>query len=231
VTFSIVARCPRTGQFGIGAATGVPAVGKLLTHAAAGVGAVATQAKLNPYIGIDGVADLASGLRAGEVRARRLAADPEPAVRQFAVIDRHGETAVFTGAECIPWAGSREGPGYSVQGNRLTGPDVLAEVEAGFLAAPEASLDQRLLAALAAGDAVGGDRKEEISATIYVVDREAYQPWDIRVDEHPDPIVELSRLHRIFRERLLPEIEAMPKRPAGDAAERSGAVWPGATGP
>jgi uncharacterized Ntn-hydrolase superfamily protein len=78
VTFSIVARCPRTGQFGIGAATGVPAVGKLLTHAAAGVGAVATQAKLNPYIGIDGVADLASGLRAGEVRARRLAADPSP---------------------------------------------------------------------------------------------------------------------------------------------------------
>lgn len=212
MTYSIVARCARTGQFGIGAATGVPAVGKLLTHAAPGLGAVATQAKLNPYIGIDGLRDLAEGLDAAAVRARRIAADPEPDRRQFAVIDRAGATAVHTGAGCLPWAGALEGEDFSVQGNRLEGPGVLEAAAAAFLAEPGAELADRLMAALDAGDRVGGDREAEVSATIYVVDREEYPLWDIRVDDHPDPIAELRRLHGVFRRTILREIETMPKR-------------------
>jgi uncharacterized Ntn-hydrolase superfamily protein len=222
VTFSIVARCPHSGQFGIAAATGVPAVGKLLTHAAPGIGAIATQARLNPYIGIDGLRELAEGWSAAEVRAARLRADPEPAVRQFAVIDRTGATAVHTGAECLAWAGSLEGPGYSIQGNRLTGADVLPAVAAAFLRHADAPLADRLMEALDAGDAMGGDAETEVSATIYVVDREEYPLWDIRVDEHRHPIRELRRLHGIFRRELLPEMAKMPKRPAGAGVPAAG---------
>lgn len=221
MTFSIIARCPRTGQFGIGAATAVPAVGKLLTHAAAGVGAVATQAKLNPYIGIDGLRYLGEGASAASVRDRLAAGDPRREERQFAVIDGTGATAAFTGEECIPWAGDLAGAGFSVQGNRLAGPEVLEAAAGAFMRSVGLSLADRLLEALAAGDAKGGDTKGEISATIYVVDREEYPLWDIRVDEHSHPIRELRRLHGIFTEKLLPEILSMPSRrdPAGKARE------------
>jgi uncharacterized Ntn-hydrolase superfamily protein len=222
MTFSLVARCPRTGQFGIGAATAVPAVGKLLTHAMAGVGAVATQAKLNPYLGIDGLRHLAEGAPAPAVRDRILGADPGRESRQVAVIDRTGTTAVFTGADCIPWAGALEGEGFSVQGNRIAGPDVLAAAAEAFERHRGHDLADRLMEALAAGDARGGDVKGEVSATIYIMDREEYPLWDIRVDEHADPIGELRRLHAIFRDQLLPEIRAMPTRanPAGRREEQ-----------
>jgi uncharacterized Ntn-hydrolase superfamily protein len=222
MTFSIVAKCRRTGQFGIGAATAVPAVGKLLTHARARIGAVATQAKLNPYIGIDGLRYLDEGGSAREVCERLAAEDPRRQERQFAVMDRTGATAVFTGRDCIPWAGSLEHPGFSVQGNRIAGPQVLEAAAVAFDADPEASLADRLMAGLAAGDAAGGDVKGEVSATIYVMDSEEYPLWDIRVDEHADPIAELRRLHAIFREQLLPEIRTMPTRahPGGAPEER-----------
>lgn len=223
MTFSLVARCPRTGQFGIGAATAVPAVGKLLTHAMAGVGAVATQAKLNPYLGIDGLRHLAEGAPASVVRDRVLSADPARENRQVAVIDRTGTTAVFTGSDCISWAGSLEGEGFSVQGNRIAGPDVLAAAAEAFERHRDRDLADRLMEALAAGDARGGDIKGEVSATIYIMDREEYPLWDIRVDENADPIGELRRLHAIFREQLLPEIRAMPTRadPAGRPEEEA----------
>lgn len=103
MTFSIVARCPRTGQFGIAAATAMPAVGKLLTHALARVGAVATQARINPYLGIDGVDLLAQGLDAQAVVDRLKLEDPRVDLRQFAVIDQTGATAAWTGSGCPAW--------------------------------------------------------------------------------------------------------------------------------
>lgn len=223
MTFSLVARCARTGQFGVAAATAVPAIGKLLTHAAPGIGAVATQAQLNPYLGIDGLRHLRDGLAAAEVRERLICEDPRIALRQFAVIDREGRTAPFTGAECLGWAGSLEGEDFSVQGNRLAGEQVLTHAASVFERMRGKSLAERFLEALAAGDAVGGDRKGEISATIYIMDTEEYPLWDIRVDAHPDPIRELRRLYRIFEEQLLPEIRKMPTRanPAGSADERT----------
>lgn len=221
MTFSLTARCARTGQFGVAAVTAVPAVGKLLTHAAAGVGAVATQARVNPYLGIDGLNLLRQGLSAEAVRDALLTTDPAVRFRQFAVIDRKGRTAVFTGESCLDWAGALERDGFSVQGNRLAGPRVLARAADHFESLSGAALADRLLDALAEGVAAGGDAKGEVSATVYVVDTEAYPLWDIRVDDHPEPITELRRLHDVFREKVVPEIREMPTRenPAGTEGE------------
>jgi len=221
VTLSIVARCARTGQFGVAAMTAVPAVGKLLAHAAPRTGAVATQARVNPYLGIDGLALLRQRLCAEDVLAALRRADPRIETRQLAVIDAAGRTASFTGSECMPWAGALEGDGFSLQGNRLAGRAVLEAAAAAFCKHAPRPLPERLIEALCAGDAAGGDRHEEESAAVYVVDLEDYPLWDIRVDQHPEPLVELWRLHGIFRERLLPEILRMPTRadPAGDVEE------------
>lgn len=223
MTFSIVARCPRTGQFGIAAATAMPAVGKLLTHAAAGVGAVATQARINPYLGIDGLSLLRDGLAADEVIERLKGTDPCMSQRQVAVIDNLGRMACWTGDQCLPWSGSISGEDFCVQGNRLTGRAVLEAVVDALNCTRFLPLVERLLEALAAGDTFGGDRHGESSATIYVVDREEYPLWDIRVDHHPDPLTELRRLHAVFERQVLPEILRMPTRdnPAGAAEENS----------
>ncbi|GAB6060575.1 DUF1028 domain-containing protein [Desulfonatronum parangueonense] len=220
MTLSIVAHCPRTGQFGVAAATAMPAVGKLLTHAAPRIGAIATHARINPYLGIDGLVLLRRRLAALDVSELLRRSDPLIQTRQFAVLDMAGRAVAFTGTECPAWAGHREDEGFSVQGNRLAGAQVVdAAVESlqktGNL--EELDLAARLVAALEASEAAGGDVKGEDSATIYVVDTEEYPLWDIRVDLHDDPVAELRRLHDIFRERLLEKILAMPTRrhPAG----------------
>jgi uncharacterized Ntn-hydrolase superfamily protein len=217
VTLSIVARCARTGQFGVAAMTAVPAVGKLLAHAASRTGALATQARVNPYLGIDGLALLRQRQCAEDVLAALRRSDPRIETRQLAVIDAAGRTAAFTGQECLPWAGALSGENFSVQGNRLTGQDVLAAAVNAFAKHEPEPLAERLLAALEAADALGGDRHLEESASIYVVDEEDYPLWDIRVDQNDRPLIELRRLHEVFRERLLPEILRMPtrKNPAG----------------
>jgi uncharacterized Ntn-hydrolase superfamily protein len=201
--------------------TAVPAVGKLLAHAAARTGAVATQARVNPYIGIDGIALLRLRFCAGDVLAMLKRADPRIEARQIAVIDAAGRTATFTGAECMSWAGALEGEGFAVQGNRLAGRKVLEAAADAFARTPSLSLPERLIEALFAADGAGGDRHEEESAAVYVVDLEDYPLWDIRVDQHETPLIELRRLYDVFRERLLPEILRMPTRanPAGESEE------------
>lgn len=221
MTFSIIARCRDTGQFGIAAATAMPAVGKLLTHAFAGLGAVATQARLNPYLGIDGLDLLRQGLSAEEIVQRLSRADPRADLRQFAVVDAAGACAAWTGSGCPAWAGHRLDDGYTVQGNRIAGPQVLDDAAAAFRRTAGAGLDRRLIAALAAGDAAGGDIKGERSATLYIVDTEDYPLWDIRVDEHARPVAELKRLHAVFARDVVPQIRRMPTRanPAGEPGE------------
>ncbi len=221
MTFSIVAKCQQTGQFGVGAATGVPAVGKLVSYAWPRGGAVATQARVNPYLGIDGIRLLRDGMSASQAMEQLGDADPNVEARQFAMVDSAGDAAAWTGRECIDWAGHEIHAGFSVQGNRLAGPFVLKEAAEAFSESEELPLADRLMAALRAGDKVGGDRKGEISATIYVVDTEEYPLWDIRVDDHPDPVAELHRLHAVFSKQLLPHILQMPtrKNPAGEAGE------------
>jgi uncharacterized Ntn-hydrolase superfamily protein len=153
--------------------------------------------------------------------ATLMRADPRIQARQLAVIDAAGRTATFTGSECITWAGALERDGFAAQGNRLTGPAVLEAAAEAFARTADAPLPDRLIEALFAADSMGGDRHEEESASVYVVDLEEYPLWDIRVDQHDTPLVELRRLHGIFRERLLPEILRMPTRanPAGEPDE------------
>lgn len=212
MTFSIVARCPQSGHFGIAAVTALPAVGKLVTHAHPHAGAVATQALLNPYLGIDGVQMLREGAGAAEVKAALCARDPRIEARQFGIVDAAGRAVTHTGAENLAWAGALTGEGYAVQGNRLAGAHVVHAIADAFAREPGASLPSRLIAALEAGAAAGGDLEGERSATIYIVADEEYPLWDIRVDEHNEPIAELRRLHDIFARDLLPHIRKMPSR-------------------
>jgi uncharacterized Ntn-hydrolase superfamily protein len=223
MTFSIVARCQKTGQLGVAAATAMPAVGKLLTHAFTGVGAVATQARLNPYLGIDGLDLLRQGLSAEETLERLKGLDPRADLRQFAVVDASGGRAAWTGPGCPEWAGHHLDDGFTVQGNRIAGQKVLDAAAEAFKRHSDASLDRRLVEALKAGDEVGGDTKGERSATLYVVDTEEYPLWDIRVDEHESPVEELGRLHGVFSRDLLPQIAKMPTRdnPAGEFGEEA----------
>lgn len=215
MTFSIVAKCERTGQFGVGAMTAMPAVGKFLTHAWPRTGAVATQALVNPYLGIDGIAALREGLDAEQTAARLKQGDPEIERRQFAIVDRNGQVAAHTGTECLDWAGHRIGHGYCMLGNRLEGPRVLQALEESLLATKALRLADRLVDALCAGYGAGGDKKEERSATIFVVDTEEYPLWDVRIDEHDDPVAELHRVHAAFGRDLYPHILEMPKRSDG----------------
>lgn len=221
MTFSLIAQCPNTGQFGVAATTAVPAVGKLLTHATAGAGAVATQARLNPYLGLDGVRLLSQGISAMDALEQLKLSDPCIEQRQFSLLDCQGRTAAWTGSQCLDWAGHRESAGYCVQGNRLEGPEVLDAIEESFLKSEGQPLCRRMIGALVAGGRAGGDRDGALSATLYIVECEEYPLWDIRVDEHSSPIEELQRLYGVFEKDVIPHIREMPTRsnPGGTRGE------------
>jgi uncharacterized Ntn-hydrolase superfamily protein len=212
VTFSIVARCARTHQVGVAAITAVQAVGKLACHAIANVGAIASQAMTNPYLAYDGLRLLERGVPAEEALRRVLATDAGADQRQVGVIDFHGRTAGWTGAEAIPWAGHRAGRNCHVQGNRLTGAEVLASTLASLHGTEHLDLAERLTLALLAGDAVGGDRHGERSVNVLVFSTEEYALCDIRIDDHERPLDELRRLFAVYRNKILPIVEALPRR-------------------
>lgn len=203
-TFSIVARDPATGDLGVAVQSKFLAVGAVVSWAQAGAGAVATQALGNIRFGPDGLALLSAGLDADQALGRLLDADPEREHRQVGIVDARGQAAAHTGAECMSWKGHLVGPGYAVQGNILTGPRVIESMAETFEAAG-GELAERLVAALAAGQAAGGDRRGRQSAALYVAraggsyggNHDRYV--DLRVDDHPEPIVELDRLLRLHR--------------------------------
>ena len=199
MTFSIAAFDERSGEVGVAVASKFLAVGAVVPATSAGVGAIATQAFANVDYGPDGLELLRAGLSPEAVVERLTAADSGRDVRQLGVVDCSGGSATYTGAGCIAWAGGTSGPGYAIQGNILRGAGVVGEMEATFLAAG-GTLADRLLAALAAGDAAGGDRRGRQSAAIVV--RQAGSGYggrsdlklDLRADDHPDPVRELERL-------------------------------------
>lgn len=211
-TFSISARCPRTGMLGVAVSTAVPAVGGICIFADAHVGAIATQSWANPYLGIDGLKLLRDGLSAPEAMAKLLAEDPGQADRQLGIVDNQGRTAAHTGASCVDWAGHIEGDGFTVQGNMLVGAatiDAMAEAaqrSAGF------GLHERLMLVLEAGQAAGGDKRGKQSAALKVFKKEAYAWLDLRVDEHRNPVAELRRIFEVAKHQLLPFIDGMPSR-------------------
>ncbi len=191
----------------------------LCPFARPGVGAIATQPFVNPYLGLDGLDLLARGLSAQETLDRLVAGDPGREVRQLGVVDRAGRSAAFSGRECVGWFGHRTGADFAAQGNMLVGAATVDALAATFAAHPAEELPERLVRALEAGQAAGGDKRGRQSAALYVVDREtAYAYLDLRVDEHPDPVAELRRIYEVVQVEMLPFIEALPTRtnPKGD---------------
>ncbi len=207
-TFSIVAHDRDRGTWGVAVQSRFISVGAVVPWAQAKVGAVATQALANVRYGPEGLALLQQGESAEEVVRRLTAADPKRDHRQFGVVDSKGRAAAFTGTSCLEWAGHEVGDGFACQGNILFGPAVVRAMARSFEATP-GDLPERLLAALAAGQREGGDRRGMQSAALLIVRAEggydqASDRWvDIRVDDHPSPIEELKRIFQVYDLTLL----------------------------
>lgn len=201
-TFSIVARCPLTGELGVAVATRRPAVGGRVPFVQPGIGAVATQANTQRLHGRDGLMLLGEGVDPATVLPKLATSDPDWAQRQVHLVDKLGRTAAHTGTETLPWSGHRTGNGYSCAGNMLAGSQVLEAMEAAFVGSI-GSLADRLLAALAAGDEAGGDGRGKQSAAVQVAAEGPFLLVDIRVDDHAEPVVELLRIWQIYREAFL----------------------------
>ncbi len=215
-TFSIAAYDTESAMCGVAVSTRMPAIGGLAVFARAGAGAIATQALINPLAGVDGL-ELLEHHSAEEVLRRLRDADPAVEARQIAVVDSSGRPAVHTGSETQPWSGHRSGDGYAVAGNTLFGGGTVDAMADRFEASASNSLAERLLTALEAGQEAGGDWRGKQSAALYVHSGHPYPHLDLRVDEHPEPVAELRRVHEVAKRELLPFVAALPTRarPAG----------------
>jgi uncharacterized Ntn-hydrolase superfamily protein len=213
MTYSIVAFDPDEQAWGVAVASKFLAVGAVVSYAKAGAGAVATQALCKMSFGPDGLALMAQGKSAQETLDWLLKHDPGAASRQVGMVDSRGSAASHTGSECMDWAGHRIGKGFACQGNILTGGDTLDAMVEAFTGA-KGELADRLVAALLAGDTVGGDRRGKQSAAVIVArpgggyggDTDRY--LDLRVDDDPEPVVKLQALlasHHLFFGRPRPE--------------------------
>ena len=199
MTFSIVARDPRNGRFGVAVATYHLAVGSTVPHIRSGVGAVATQAHTNPYLGICGLERLEQSADANEVLDSLLADDVHRDRRQFHLIDLDGRTACWTGRECGFWAGHRHQRNFSVAGNFLVGEEVLEAMEQAFLTSnPCLKLGLRLMQALQAGEAAGGDQRSSTStsAALQISGQAAFPLLDLRVDFRDGAVQELMQVYQ-----------------------------------
>ncbi len=217
MTWSIIARDLSTGHIGIAVATRFFAVGARVPHIAAGIGGIATQALVNPYYGIDGVKLLREGRSPREVIDTLTAADDGRENRQLHVMDTSGRIAAHTGRECVDWCGHIRGDGFSLAGNMLAGGAVLDDTAHAYLANTALPFAQRLIAAMKAGEAAGGDMRGKQSAALLIHGEEEWSDLDLRVDDHTDPLAELERLEQVSRERWVHFRQFMPTRrnPAG----------------
>lgn len=212
MTFSIVARCSRTGNLGVGTASKALAAGAMVPYVRSGVGAIASQSFVNPYLGIDGLELLAQGLPAQRALDRLIEGDAGREVRQVGIVDKEGRSAAYTGDQCITHASHRTGAGFVCLGNILAGGDVIEAMAESFSINANEELPLRLLFALEAGEEAGGDRRGRQSAGIHVVAGEEYPSCDLRVDDHDEPIQELRRVYDVWEREEAPFSRLMPTR-------------------
>ena len=234
MTFSIVAFDPANGDLGVAVASKFPCVGAVVPWAKAGVGAVATQAWANTDFGPDGLRLMAGGMPAGPALDAVLEGDDGRDERQVGFVDAAGEAATFTGSGCVEWAGGVSGEHFAAQGNILAGAGVVDAMARAFGSA-DGELCDRLLTALMAGDAAGGDRRGRQSSALLVVrDRGGYEGRndryiDLRVDDHPDAPAELGRLFGVWDDTMLvrtdPPLEATAEL-VSDVQRRLASVGP-----
>jgi uncharacterized Ntn-hydrolase superfamily protein len=210
MTWSIIAR-DRSGAFGVAIATRFFAVGALCPHAESGVGALSTQALVNPHYGRQGLDLLRAGQPASEVVERLVAPDEGREHRQLHVIDAQARIGQFTGAKCVDWCGAVSGEGFSVAGNMLANGDVIRETAKAYQHG-KGSLAEKLIFALKAGEAAGGDKRGRQSAALLVFSMEDYPALDLRVDDHADPLAELKRLYEKAHERFVPYLSCSPSK-------------------
>ena len=217
MTWSIIARDSATGQIGIAVATRFFAVGARVPHIAAGFGGIATQALVNPYYGIDGAKLLREGRAPRDIIDTLIATDAGRESRQLHIMDASGRIASHTGRECVDWCGHIEGDGFSIAGNMLASARVLDDTAKAYVAHQELPFAQRLIAALHAGEAAGGDKRGKQSAALLIHSAEEWSDLDLRVDDHTDPLGELARLEAVSRERWVHFRQFLPTRqnPAG----------------
>lgn len=197
MTWSILARDARTGELGGAVATKFFAVGALCLRAEGRVGVAATQALVNPMLAPAVLGHLRAGAAPEAAVRAALEADPGRRARQLHAVAANGASFRHTGEDCVDWAGHVGGTDVSVAGNMLAGARVVEATRDAFLANAGAPMAERLLAALEAGEAMGGDKRGKQSAAIVVVGEDPYPDLDIRVDDHPDPLAELRRLHGV----------------------------------
>ncbi len=212
MTWSIIARDEKTGRVGIAVATCAFAVGARVPHIRTGVGAVATQAWTNPFYGPRGLALLAAGATAQDTVRMLMAADEGRDHRQVHVMDRKGNFAAATGKSCIDWCGHLVRDSFSVAGNMLAGEAVIEAAADAYVAHAGTPFARRLLAAMKAGEAAGGDKRGKQSAALLIHDEEEHPLVDIRVDDHTDPLAELARLEAIHRQRFVHYRRFSPSR-------------------
>ncbi|MGV8935614.1 MAG: DUF1028 domain-containing protein [Allorhizobium sp.] len=212
MTWSIVARDPKTGDLGIAVASRFFAVGAAVPHMRGGLGAIATQAFVSPLYGTDGLAMLADGLTPDEIIAALTARDDGCQQRQMHLITGQGVNAAFTGSQCIDWAGHLVDENVSVAGNMLAGPQVIADTLSTYKASGCAPFAERLLVAMDAGEAAGGDKRGKQSAALKIYRDQDYAWLDLRADDHADPLAELRRLYAVAQERFLHVADTMPTR-------------------
>jgi uncharacterized Ntn-hydrolase superfamily protein len=209
MTWSIVARHP-SGAFGVAVASRFFAVGALCPAAKSFKGALSSQALMNPHYVRDGLAALDSGASASDVVSNLTVADTGRDVRQFHVVDATGRVAAHTGSKCIEWCGSVAGDGFSVAGNMLAGPQVVEQCARGYEKNASLSFAERLLAAMDAGEAAGGDKRGKQAAALLICTTEDYPFLDLRVDDHAEPLAELRRLHEVSLERFQAFVSCIP---------------------
>jgi len=216
MTWSIVARDPG-GALGVAVASRFFAVGVLSAYARAGAGALATQALVNPGFGPAGLDLLAQGVSPARAVESLAANDGGREVRQVHLVDIEGRAAAHTGSQCVEWCGHFVGREFSVAGNMLAGPQVLENTAAAYAANAHLPFAERLLAALKAGQAAGGDKRGQQAAALRIVTTEVYPMLDLRVDDHAEPLAELRRLYEKSFERFQPFVTCLPSRanPAG----------------
>ena len=216
MTWSIVAR-DASGALGAIVASRFFAVGALCPHVHSGIGALCTQALVNPLYGLRGLTRLAQGLPAVDVVRSLIEPDAGREHRQIHLVDAEGNTAAHTGVECIEWCGQIAGEGYSIAGNMLAGPQVIEDTAQVYDAGRDLPFAERLMAAMQAGEAAGGDKRGKQSVALLICTTEAYPFLDLRVDDHTEPLVELRRLYVKSLERFQPFVSCLPSRarPAG----------------
>jgi uncharacterized Ntn-hydrolase superfamily protein len=212
MTWSIIARDDVTGEIGISVASKFLAVGAHVPFIEVGAGALATQALVNPLYGRGGLTLLREGMPAAEVVRQLTDADAGNAHRQLHVMDVAGSFAAHTGGGCIEWCGHLIGDAFSVAGNMLAGPQVLEATAQAYMGHEGLPFAKRLIAAMKAGEAAGGDKRGKQAAALLVYSTEEYADLDLRVDDHVDPLAELERLENVSRERWVHFRKFLPRR-------------------